>query len=239
MKELLFSLIFGSSIKCFKKFSTISVGSYAFFNSSGTSILIFTKEVSMPHLHITSHFSRPLSRRLSSSVMRKKGGRKMRIFAILLTALMLAACATPYQRIGLGGGYSETQLGKNIFQVSFRGNGYTSREKASDFSLLRSAELTLERGFRYFVIVGSEKDTKISTYTSPTQSSTTGSAYGYGNYAYGSATTTTYGGQTYFISKPRATNTILCFKEKPDINGIVFEAEFVVKSIRQKYGIGK
>ena len=163
----------------------------------------------------------------------------MRMFAILLTALMLAACATPYQRVGFTGGYSETQLGENIFRVSFRGNAYTNRERAADFSLLCSAELTLERGFRYFVIVESEKDRKISTYTTPAQSYTTGSAYGYGNYAYGTATTTTYGGQTYFISKPRAANTILCFKEKPDIKGLVFDAEFVVKSIRQKYGINK
>jgi hypothetical protein len=163
----------------------------------------------------------------------------MRRIAILFAALMLAGCATPYQRVGFTGGYSETQLGDNIFQVSFRGNGYTSRERASDFSLLRAAELTLEKGFRYFVIVESEKNTKIGTYTTPTRSYTTGSAYGYGNYAYGSATTTTYGGQTYIISKPRATNTILCFKEKPKINGLVFDAEFVIKSIKQKYGINK
>jgi len=163
----------------------------------------------------------------------------MRGLAIALTALVLTGCATAYQRQGLTGGYSDTQLGENIFQVSFRGNGYTSRERASDFSLLRSAELTLDRGFRYFVIVESEKDTKIGTYTTPTQSYTTGSAYGYGNYAYGTATTTTYGGQTYFITKPRTTNTILCFKQKPEIKGLVFDAEFVVKSIKQKYRISK
>lgn len=163
----------------------------------------------------------------------------MRRIAILFAALILTGCATPYQRVGFTGGYSETQLGENIFQVSFRGNGYTSCERASDFSLLRAAELTLEKGFRYFVIVESEEHTKIGMYTTPAQSYTTGSAYGYGNYAYGSATTTTYGGQTYIISKPRAKNTILCFKEKPEINGLVFDAEFVIKSIKQKYGINK
>jgi hypothetical protein len=161
----------------------------------------------------------------------------MRRVAILFAALMLAGCATPYQRVGFTGGYSETQLGENIFQVSFHGNGFTSRERASDFSLLRAAELTLEKGFSYFVIVETGKNTEIGTYTTSTRSYTTGSAYGYGDYAYGSATTTTYGGQTYIISKPSATNTILCFKEKPEINGLVFNAEFVIKSIKQKYEI--
>ena len=161
------------------------------------------------------------------------------LFILALATVLLGGCATTYQPNSFTGGYSETQLGENIFQVSFRGNGYTSRERASDFSLLRSAEVALENGFRYFVIVESEKGSKVGAYTTPTTSYTTGSAYGSGNYAYGSATTTTYGGQTYFISKPRATNTILCFKEKPEINGLVFDAEFVAKSIRQKYNLNK
>ncbi len=158
-------------------------------------------------------------------------------FLVLILAIMIGGCATTYQRVGLTGGYSETQLGENVFQVSFRGNGYTSYQRTSDFSLLRSAEVALENGYNYFIIVDSEKYSKTGTYTTPTRSYTTGSAYDYGNYAYGSATTTTYGGQTYFISKPRAVNTIVCFKEKPDINGIVYNSEFVVKSIRTKYGI--
>ena len=161
----------------------------------------------------------------------------MKKFVIFLIVLVLTGCATTYQREGLTGGYSDTQLGENIFQVSFRGNGYTSREQTSDFTLLRSAELALEKGFRYFVIVDSEKYSKTGTYTTPTKSYTTATAYSYGNYAHGSATTTTYGGQTFFISKPRATNTVLCFKEKPETNGLFFEAEFVVKSIKQKYKI--
>ena len=159
---------------------------------------------------------------------------------ILFIVLIFAGCATRYQPMGFTGGYSETQLGENIFQVSFYGNGYTSRERVSDFSLLRAAELTLEKGFRYFVIVDSEKHTKIKTYTTPTRSYSTGSAYGYGNYVHFNATTTTYGGHTYIISNPSATNTFLCFKEKPKINnGLVFDAEFVVKSIKEKYGIDK
>ena len=158
------------------------------------------------------------------------------LIAFIAVAIM-SGCATTYQKESFTGGFSETQLGENIFQVSFKGNAYTSREKASDFTLLRSAEIAIENGYRYFVVVESEKYSKVGTYTSPTTSQTTGSAYASGNYVHGSATTTIYGGQTYITSKPRANNTILCFKEKPDINGLVFEAEFVVRSIRAKYGM--
>ena len=155
----------------------------------------------------------------------------------LIAAVILSGCATGYHQQGYTGGYSETQLGENVFQVSFKGNGYTSRERTSDFSLLRAAEIAMQNGYRYFAVVDTEKYSDVGAYTTPTTSYTTGNAYLSGNYAYGNATTTTYGGQTFIISKPSAANTILCYKEKPAINGLVFEAEFVARSIRAKYGM--
>lgn len=121
--------------------------------------------------------------------------------------------------------------------------GYRSKatdiqaERVSDFTLLRSAEIAIENGYRYFVIVESEKYSKSGTYTTPTTSHTTGSAVVSGNYIHGSATTTSHGGKTYVSSKPRENNTILCFKDKPDIEGLVFEATFIIKSIKAKYGM--
>ncbi len=151
------------------------------------------------------------------------------IAAVLM--LTFAGCATPYQRVAFAGGFSETQLAENVFKVSFRGNGYTGREQASDFALLRAAEVTIENGFRYFAVVDEQSYASHSTYTTPT--TTYGSATAYGNTAYGSATT--YGGQTYLISKPSSNNMIVCFKDKPE--GFVFEAAFVARSLRQKYGL--
>ena len=156
--------------------------------------------------------------------------------AIIIIALFIQGCATSYQKSGFSGGYSETQLDENVFKVSFRGNGYTRRERVADFTLLRSAELSLENGFNYFVVIDANSYTSNSTYTTPTTSHTTGSAYGTGNYAYGSATTRTTGGQTYNISKPSSSNTIVCFKEKPT-NTFAYNANFIYKNIREKYGI--
>jgi len=132
---------------------------------------------------------------------------------IILTglAIVLGACATSYKPQGLSGGFSETQLDRNVFRVSFRGNGYTRPERAEDFALLRSAELALRNGFTHFIIVDGRSSSEYGAYTTPTQSYTTGGATSYGNTAYGSATTTTYGGQSFLIRKPSATNTIVCF----------------------------
>lgn len=159
-----------------------------------------------------------------------------KLIAITIATLILQGCATTYQKTGFTGGYSETQLDENVFTVFFRGNGLTGRERVADFTLLRSAELTLENGFQYFAIIDANSYTSNSTYTTPTTFHTTGSAYGTGNYAYGSATTRTTGGQTYNISKPSSSNTIVCFKEKPE-TVFAYNANFIYKNIRQKYGI--
>lgn len=151
--------------------------------------------------------------------------------ASIVLSILLVGCATPYQPVGMTGGYEATQLDENVFSVSFRGNGYSSRERATNFTMLRSAETALEHGYQYFVIIDSERTTSQSTYTTP--ATTYGSATAYGNTAYGRSTT--YGGQTYNISKPRSAQTILCFKEKPE--GFAYNAAFMKKSLREKYRI--
>lgn len=161
----------------------------------------------------------------------------MRSLLILVLPIILSACATTYQPQGLSGGFSETQLDTNVFKVSFRGNGYTHAERAEDLALLRSAELTLKNGFTHFAVIDSQSREKHGTYTPPTQSYTTANATAYGNSAYGTAQTTTYGGQTFHISKPSTTNTIMCFKEKPDIQGLVYDAQFLCNSLGSKYKV--
>jgi hypothetical protein len=157
---------------------------------------------------------------------------------ISIAALIASGCATGYHAKSLSGGFTETQLDQNVFQVSFHGNGYTSRERAADFTLLRSAEIARMHGFGYFIIVERADRTGYGTYTTPTESYSSGSATTYGNTTYGSATTTTYGGHTYLIQKPGLANTIVCFKDRPDdVQGLVYNADFIYRSLTQKYGI--
>lgn len=160
----------------------------------------------------------------------------MRSIALIPFVFALAGCASAYKPEGFGGGFSETQLDTNVFRVSFRGNGYTRTESAEELAMLRSAELTLKNGFTHFVVIDSQSRKRYSTYTTPAQSYTSANVTAYGNSAYGTANTTTYGGQTFLISKPSTANTIMCFKEKPDIQGLVYDAQFLCNSIGKKYG---
>ena len=72
---------------------------------------------------------------------------------LICTLFLIGGCATAYQSQGMSGGFSETQLDTNVYTVRFSGNGYTSPSKAADFALLRSAEITLMRGYKYFLII--------------------------------------------------------------------------------------
>jgi len=142
----------------------------------------------------------------------------------MVTLVTFCGCATPYQKSGFGGGYSDTQLQDDVFSVRFRGNAYTSRATVQKYLLLRCAELTVENGYDYFIILERADTAKHSTYTAPARTTYQGtiqsSSYGRGmlpSYqTYGTATT--YGGQTYHFSKPVSECVIKCFKGKKPEN---------------------
>lgn len=140
----------------------------------------------------------------------------------VFVAILLTGCATDYEKQGFTGKFSETQLSDNIFQISFKGDADASHEQTTDFTLLRSAEVAVEKGFRYFIIVDSEKYSKTGTYTTSAADHTTGSAIGV---------------KTYTHSNPTTTNTIVCFKDKLEEGRLVYDASLLTRSIRNKYGM--
>lgn len=80
----------------------------------------------------------------------------MRSAVLCLALLFVTACATgptPYQPRPEDGlhGYSEQALERDRVRVVFRGNFLTSQETVENYLLYRAAEVTLERGYRYFV----------------------------------------------------------------------------------------
>jgi len=165
----------------------------------------------------------------------------MRAFLVQLASCcflvsLTSGCRTPYQSESLRGGYSETRLQENVFTVSFRGNGYTRPERTTDFAMLRCAELTIQNGYRFFVIADAQHDASSSVYSTPGSSSTTGTLTSVGSVTYGSFRTSTNPGSTVSVVRHRSSYVISCFKEKPD--GVLsFDATFLANSIRQKYGM--
>jgi hypothetical protein len=161
-------------------------------------------------------------------------------FAFLTLAVVVAGCQTPYLRSDqtIAGGYDETQLGENVFKVHFQGNGYTKPQRAEDFALLRSAELALENGFKFFMITNGNTYVSTDVSTTPLTAHTRTSGYISGNNLSAKSRTTFSGGDIFVDEKPSTTNTIVCFVDKPtntNINGIVYDAAFIRRSLRAKY----
>ena len=73
------------------------------------------------------------------------------------SAAILSACATstPYQPASTPGGFdgfSQTLIENDRARITFGGNSLTKRDTVENSLLYRAAEMTVERGFDYFVL---------------------------------------------------------------------------------------
>lgn len=148
-----------------------------------------------------------------------------------LALLTVGGCASNYKLKNVFGGYSESQLSENMFSVSFESNGFTERERVNDFALLRSAEVTLDNDYRYFVVINQQQSShaipKLST-LSGWDTSTNRSTIG------GTSQAAVLSGPANNTPTPSTTNTIVCFSEKPE--GVTsYNAKDLKKHIKSKY----
>lgn len=64
------------------------------------------------------------------------------------TAVVLAACATPYQPYSKwsDGGFTDREVLPGVYLVRFTGNGVSAPERTADLAMLRAAEICLGLG---------------------------------------------------------------------------------------------
>lgn len=175
------------------------------------------------------------------------------VFACFALLLFTACLATPYQKAGLRGGFTETRLAPDVFRVMFKGNAFTSMERAQEFTLLRVSELCFDSGYGYFA-VGQEANrvTTQTIQTAPATSHTTGSSTGseHGRFTasgpgvgYTGSSSSTYSSTTTHtparfatLFRPNSFMLVRCFKQKPSDRN-VFDAAFLINGLKTKYKI--
>lgn len=91
---------------------------------------------------------------------------KLGYLGAVIVASLLLGCfhPTPYKRQSgeLGSsGYFDKKLTEDIYHVWADVNDYTVAAYAQQFTFRRSAELTLENGFRYFVVLTPENQASL------------------------------------------------------------------------------
>jgi hypothetical protein len=85
----------------------------------------------------------------------------MKRIAIAALAIALAGCATGYQAKGaFSSGYSDVQIDENTYRVSYEGNGFTGKEEVDSMLIYRSADLTVQRGYDWFMMSDKGDGTK-------------------------------------------------------------------------------
>jgi hypothetical protein len=97
--------------------------------------------------------------------------------ASLVASLLVSSCATPYQPLDHRYGYSEQQVGNDVFEVSFLGNGHSSYERVLDFAMLRAADIALSRQAKSFTLLDLVNLSSVRTYQTPTLFDWTASPY--------------------------------------------------------------
>ncbi len=145
-------------------------------------------------------------------------------------------CATRYQQRGFRGGYTSTRVGSDTVLVSFKGNGYTSKERVKLYLLYRCAEVTRQYGYDYFIVSSGDTEAK-TAYVSSYSANTTGSAYATENYAFGSAQT--FGsGSTIPIHKYGTEAMIKMFKgQKPSNDPNAYDAQETLRYLGPQLGL--
>ncbi|MEM8987314.1 MAG: hypothetical protein AAGC95_11385 [Pseudomonadota bacterium] len=111
-------------------------------------------------------------------------GVKLTTASIVLAGLSACATQTPYgPAAGSGYGYTEQRIENNRYRITFRGNSLTDQAEVENSLLFRAAELTVQRGFDYFIVTEQSTDSR-STFTSSGVGSPFYAGYGYYRYPY-------------------------------------------------------
>jgi hypothetical protein len=174
----------------------------------------------------------------------------IKVLTIGGVALLMAACATatPYAPAASdrGYGFSEQQIEQGRYRITFRGNSSTARETVENSLLYRAAELTVQGGYDYFVVVENDTESRTnysSTSTYPGSYSPFYGRYGYGHgyygssyafpyYAYGFGWGYPYDGFTREITRYSAVAFIAMYRgEKPEDDTRAFSAREVIKNL--------
>ncbi|WP_374658513.1 hypothetical protein [Phenylobacterium sp.] len=130
---------------------------------------------------------------------------RLRIISAVIACSALAACATPYQEMGLLGGVQASRIDETTVQISARGNGYTNAETITRHALRKAAEETVAAGYDGFYIASAQDRTRHMTQYTSGSATTNFSGTVMGT---GSNTAFLMGTGTTHYSPPQATTVV-------------------------------
>ncbi len=171
---------------------------------------------------------------------------RLNTIIIVYLSIFLVSCSTGYRPLNDSGGYWDERIEStsNRFKIGYDGNKWHSdpinrKERVIDLALLRSAEVALEKGFKYFIISDSQAYTeKTSLLQGSIPSNSTASRLKRINAL-----------ETYQIKATFTTVNYADINEDLQINNVMqtgefkgytlYKADLVVYTILKKYNMNK
>jgi hypothetical protein len=167
--------------------------------------------------------------------------------ACLAVSLFVSSCATPYEPLDHHFGYSEKQVGNDVYEVSFVGNGNSSYQRVLDFAMLRAAEIALNHHAKSFVVLDVINRSSARSYLTAPQFywTTAGGLYRGGPDLPPSAAVLDWNEHGYLVMEPAQEGiyyrpgVMLKVKLLPDPPGSYYpyDPAKVSEQLRRKYGI--
>lgn len=159
---------------------------------------------------------------------------------IFTAALFLAGCAaTPYQRSGLRGGYSEVRLGPDSYAVTFSGNGYSTEVQARSMAMLRGAELCRDARYGWFASVKDESkiDRQVTVRPAETRVNTYANTNSRGRYTGSTGYVTTTPERTTVTERPVAQLEVRCLKTNPKRDRRIQSVTEYIRTVGPQFGV--
>jgi hypothetical protein len=120
-------------------------------------------------------------------------------------------------------GYSEVQLNQRVFRVSYAGYGIP-QSACDEFALMRAAQITREKGFKYFMLVNERQSSSSQIMSTP------------GTY---NASTGLYsGGSLFSANYPVSSITIKMLNDANDQRNVL-DADLIWNSLKAKLTVPK
>jgi len=82
------------------------------------------------------------------------------VISCLFLSVLLSACAVKYHAAEDGvSGFRDLQVEKNVYYVEYTEGARTSWEQIRQFTLKRCAEITKEKGYKFFDVISKDEKT--------------------------------------------------------------------------------
>ena len=116
------------------------------------------------------------------------------------------------------GGYQDTQIAQDLYQITFEGNCFTTQKKAFNYALLRAAEVAQKNNDLYFIILDKMYETSDALQMGAQTAYPVDGLFGYRLVATSFSSTS---------KSPIHTLTIKTFKDKPNCENYLVASDIL------------